>query len=85
MVLFGAAIRRDDYDYALAAKMIGIWRKVADLILTGDYYPLTPYHRLADQWVARQFDRPEEGREFIQAVRLPAATQCEYADIFGTH
>jgi len=66
-------IRRDDYDFALAAKMIGIWRKVADLILTGDYYPLTPYHRSADQWVARQFDRPEEGRGFIQAIRLPAA------------
>ncbi len=67
-------IRRDDYDFALAAKMIGIWRRVADLILQGDYYPLTPYHRSADQWVARQFDRPEEGRGFIQGIRLPAAT-----------
>jgi alpha-galactosidase len=66
-------IRRDDYDYELAAKMIGIWRRIADLILQGDYYPLTPYHRSADQWVARQFDRPEEGRGFIQAIRLPAA------------
>jgi alpha-galactosidase len=66
-------IRRDDYDYALAAKMIGIWRRVADLILEGDYYPLTPYHRSPDQWVARQFDRPEEGRGFIQGIRLPAA------------
>jgi alpha-galactosidase len=66
-------IRRDDYDFALAAKMIGIWRRVADLMLAGDYYPLTPYHRSADQWVARQFDRPEEGRGFIQGIRLPAA------------
>jgi alpha-galactosidase len=66
-------IRRDDYDFALAAKMIGLWRRVADLILQGDYYPLTPYHRSADQWVARQFDRPEEGRGFIQGIRLPAA------------
>jgi len=66
-------IRRDDYDFALAAKMIGIWRQVADLILQGDYYPLTPYHRSAAQWVARQFDQPEAGRGFIQAIRLPQA------------
>lgn len=54
--------------------MIGIWRRIADLILQGDYYPLTPYHRSADQRLVRQFDRPEEGRGFIQAIRLPAAT-----------
>jgi alpha-galactosidase len=66
-------IRRDDYDFALASKMIDIWRRIADLMLQGDYYPLTPYHRSADQWVAWQFDRPEEGRGFIQGIRLPAA------------
>ncbi len=65
--------RRDDYDFALASKMIGVWRKVAGMMLEGDYYPLTPYHRSADQWVARQFDRPEEGRGFIQGIRMPAA------------
>jgi alpha-galactosidase len=64
-------IRREDYDFALAAKMIAIWRQVADLFLTGDFYPLTPYHRSPSQWVARQFDRPEEGRGFIQGIRLP--------------
>jgi alpha-galactosidase len=68
-------IRRDDYDFSLAAKMIAIWRQVADLFLTGDFYPLTPYHRSPDQWVARQFDRPEEGRGFIQAIRLPKAPE----------
>ena len=66
-------IRRDDYDFALAAKMIGVWRRVADLVLEGDYYPLTPYHRSASQWVARQFDRPEKGCGFIQGIRMPAA------------
>ena len=68
-------ICRDDYDFALAVKMIEVWRKVAGLMLEGDYYPLTPYHRAADQWVARQFDRPEEGRGFIQGIRLPAAPE----------
>lgn len=66
-------IRRDDYDFALVTKMIGVWRCVADLILYGDYYPLTPYHRSPSQWVAKQFDRPEEGRGYIQAIRLPKA------------
>ena len=41
-------------------------------MLRGDYYPLTPLHRSADRWVARQFDIPEEGRGFIQGIRLPA-------------
>ena len=68
-------IRRDDYDFRLAAKMIGVWRAVADLMLDGDYYPLTPYHRSPDQWVAWQFDRPERGRGFIQGIRLPAAQE----------
>lgn len=68
-------IRRDDYDFALAGKMIAIWRRAVDLLLYGDYYPLTPYHRTPTQWVARQFDRPEEGRGFIQGIRLPAAPE----------
>ena len=68
-------IRRDDYDFALARKMIAIWRSVADLMLHGDYYPLTPYHRSSRQWVSRQFDCPEEGKGFIQAIRLPDAIE----------
>jgi alpha-galactosidase len=73
MLFASLDIRRDDYDFALAVKMIGVWRRVADLMIEGDFYPLTPHHRSSDQWVARQFDRPEEGRGFVQAIRLPAA------------
>ena len=68
-------IRRDDYDFALAGKMIAIWRRIADLMLHGDYYPLTPYHRSPEQWVARQFDRPGERRGFVQGIRLPKAPE----------
>jgi alpha-galactosidase len=64
-------IRRDDYDFASARKMIAIWRQAADLMLNGDYYPLTPIHRMPEKWVALQFDCPEEGRGFIQGIRLP--------------
>jgi len=75
MLFLSLDIRRDDYDYALARQMIGIWRRAADLILNGDYYPLTPLGRTPEQWVARQFDCPEKGQGFIQAIRLPAALQ----------
>ena len=66
-------IRRDDYDYALARKMINVWRKTADLLLYGDYYPHTEFHRSAEAWVAWQFDCPETGRGLVQAVRFPDA------------
>jgi alpha-galactosidase len=66
-------IRRDDYDYALARKMIDLWRSAADLILYGDYYPLTPFHHSAERWVVRQFDRPERNRGLLQGIRFPAS------------
>lgn len=68
-------IRRDDYDFALARKLIAIWRRAADLMLYGDYYPHTPFHRSADKWVARQFDRPETGYGLLQGIRLPACAE----------
>jgi hypothetical protein len=68
-------IRRDDYDYDLAGRMFDIWRKASDLILSGDYYPLTPFHRSPAEWVAWQFDHPETGRGLIQGIRLPESPQ----------
>ena len=69
-------IRRDDYDFELIRRMVGIWRRAAELMIAGDYYPLTPLHRATDKWVARQFDCPEKGQGFIQAIRLPAAPEA---------
>ena len=66
-------IHREDYDFAMARKMIGVWRSVAEMLLHGDYYPHTPFHKDASKWVAWQFDRPEEGVGFIQGIRLPAS------------
>ena len=43
-------------------------RRVAPLMLC-DYYPLTPYSLAADQWIAWQFNRPEQGDGAIQAFR----------------
>ena len=68
-------IRRDDHDYALAVKMIAIWRRASNLILYGDYYQHTPFHRSSAEWVAWQFDCPETNRGILQAIRLPQSHQ----------
>lgn len=45
--------------------------KIAPAMLFGDYYPLTPYSLKLDQWIAWQFDRPEQGEGLVQAFRRP--------------
>ena len=75
MLALGLDIKRDDYDFAESRKMIAVWRRAAGLILYGDYYPHTPFRRSPDQWVAWQFDSPEKGNGFVQAIRLPASQQ----------
>ncbi len=67
--------RRDDYDYALGNRMAEIWRGAANLLLHGDYYPLTPFSTSPDRWVVRQFDRPETGEGLIQGIRLAACPE----------
>ncbi len=39
--------------------------------MLGDYYPLTADSLALDQWIAWQFDRPEESDGVIQAFRRP--------------
>lgn len=75
MLFMTLDIRRDDYDFPLAREMIAIWRRASDLILHGDYYQHTPFHRSAEQWVAWQFDCPEQSSGFLQGIRLPVSRQ----------
>ena len=75
MLFIALDIRRDDYDYVLGTKMAGIWRRVSDMLLNGDYYPLTPVQRSTEKWVARQFDIPETGKGFIQGIRHRACDE----------
>jgi alpha-galactosidase len=62
-------------------QMIGIWRRAAELVVEGDYYPLTPAGRSDTGWVAGQFNRPPDlaGRGvpdgFVQAIRLAHCDQ----------
>jgi hypothetical protein len=55
--------------FALAKKMDPIWRKAADIMLSGDYYPLTECRRSPEDCYAMQFDDPVRGIGFIQVVR----------------
>jgi len=70
MMFASLDIRRDDYDFGLGVKMIGIWRRASDIILHGDYYPLTPFSKSNEKWLVWQFDIPETGKGLIQGIRF---------------
>ena len=63
-----------DQDMVKAKSCYEECKKIAPLML-GDYYPLTPYSLHLDQWIAWQFNRPEEGDGEIQAFRRAKCTQ----------
>ena len=74
-------VRRDDVDHRTTRAMIALWRRAADLLLHGDYHPLTPFSRDPAAWVAWQFDRPETGAGLLQGIRhraCPAETITVY-------
>lgn len=59
-----------DLDWGLLRKLTEKWRVVAEnLYFYGDYYPLTPYSRDEDRWIAWQFHRPQRGDGIVQAFR----------------
>ena len=49
-------------------------RRIAPL-LRADYYPLTEYSLSLNQWIAWQFNRPEQGDGVIQAFRRAACPE----------
>lgn len=59
--------------YALAKRMIPIWRKAATLELSGDYYPLTVCRQNQEDYYAMQFDGEREG--FLQIIRNNRAVE----------
>jgi len=45
------------------------WKKLAPIMLNGDYYPLTPYSLANTVWMAWQYDLPDTGEGYVQAFR----------------
>jgi alpha-galactosidase len=58
----------EDFDLARARQLVGQYREVRPL-LVGGWYPVLPYTRAADQWIASQYDRPDLGRGMVLAFR----------------
>lgn len=70
---------RPKANYDLHREIIRQWKSVRDLILLGDYYPLTPYSASNDVWMAWHFYRPETGEGIVQAFRRPNAKEGSIA------
>lgn len=65
---FGIDMRVREIDYAALRRLIGEWREMNPNYY-GDFYPLTPWSRDDQVWIAWQFDRPEQGEGVVQAFR----------------
>lgn len=58
-----------DEMFDLGRRMHRIWRRVSDLELRGDYYPLTECRLDPHDYYAMQFDDPARGDGFVQVIR----------------
>lgn len=67
-VVLGYDLRRSDLDYEGLRRLAAEWRRTAEFY-TGDYYPLTPYNRAEDRWLAWQFHDAEQDTGVIEAFR----------------
>ena len=56
-------------NFEIGRKMDVIWRKAAEIELSGDYYPITECRCDPHDWYAMQFDDAKTGRGFAQAIR----------------
>jgi len=64
----GANIRKPGTNWDEYRLLVSQWREAVDYML-GDYYPLTQYSLQLDQWIAWQFNRPEQNDGMIQVFR----------------
>ncbi|MBR6726485.1 MAG: alpha-galactosidase [Clostridia bacterium] len=62
-------------EFEIARRFDPIWRRAADLMLSGDYYPLTECRKDASDWYAMQFDNPVTREGFVQVIRNTKVTE----------
>ena len=70
----GIDIRIKEIDYDAFRRLVGQWRRI-NKYYVGDFYPLTPYSRANDTWMAWQFDCPESGEGMIQVFRRTESSE----------
>lgn len=64
--------------FELTRKMVPIWRKAAELELSGDYYPLTECNNDPTAWYACQFDDTDREEGFVQIIRNTQAEDVRF-------
>lgn len=64
-------VEHDDTEehFELGRRFDPIWRRAADIMLNGDYYPLTECNKNPTEWYAMQFNDPIRRVGFIQTIR----------------
>ena len=72
-IALGYDMRNKDLDYALLRRLAAEWRRIVGCY-RGDFYPLTPYNRDENAWIAWQFHRADSGDGVVEAFRRAA---CE--------
>ncbi len=77
LVIGSGNFDKPDFDWNLYRQLVGQWQLVSPYMLC-DYYPLTPYNNIINQWMAWQFNRPEKGDGVVQAFRR---SKCPFPDI----
>src|SRR5262249_21414651 len=68
----GFDVRVANLDYTALRELVRQWRRI-NRFYAGDYYPLTPYSVLDDDWIAWQFHRSATGDGMVQAFRRAKA------------
>jgi hypothetical protein len=71
-------VHYDVEDSELATKMQSIWRKVAEIELEGDYYPITECRGSTEDWYAMQFDNPKTRCGFVLIARNADAEEDSF-------
>ena len=65
-------VRERGLDYDKIRELVAQWREVMPYYF-GDYYPLAKTSRDSGDWMAWQFDRPEQGDGVVQVFRRSAS------------
>jgi alpha-galactosidase len=64
----GIDVRVREIDYDALRRLVSQWRRISRYY-SGDYYPLTPYSRENNAWIAWQFHRPDVDAGMLQVFR----------------
>ncbi len=67
-----------DKDFETNIRMRPIWEAAADIILAGDYYPLSECKKDYHDWYAVQFDDTDNARGYVQFIRNTQADEEAY-------